>query len=195
MLLGPYLSYWLDNVIKPNWRPSTYGLYKMTVRVHLTPGLGKYPLKRLSVPIVQAFLNGKIQAGCSVGNVHIMRQVLSSALSRAIREELISRNVARLVELPEWEPAEMSRGLRPKRWPSSRAPAMIPSTPHSSCCCCTGCAGAKLSACAGRTLTSTARSSASASSSTAPGGELHIGPVKTSAGRRDLPLLGLARDA
>jgi integrase len=32
------------------------------------------------------------------------RQVFSAALSRAVREELIARNVARLVELPSWEP-------------------------------------------------------------------------------------------
>jgi integrase len=34
-----------------------------------------------------------------------MRQVLSAALSRAVREELITRNVARLIELPAWEPS------------------------------------------------------------------------------------------
>lgn len=39
--------------------------------------------------------------------VHVLRQVLSVALSRAVREELVSRNVARLVELPPWEPAEV----------------------------------------------------------------------------------------
>jgi hypothetical protein len=32
-----------------------------------------------------------------------MRTVLSSALTRAMREELIMRNVARLAELPGWE--------------------------------------------------------------------------------------------
>ena len=32
-----------------------------------------------------------------------MRTVLSAALTRAVREELIPRNVARLVELPEWQ--------------------------------------------------------------------------------------------
>jgi hypothetical protein len=32
-----------------------------------------------------------------------MRTVLSSALTRAMREELVMRNVARLAELPGWE--------------------------------------------------------------------------------------------
>jgi hypothetical protein len=62
--------------------------------------------EQLSVLVVQAFLNGKLKAGQSVRNVHILRQILSAALSRTVREELIVRNVARLVELPTWEPAE-----------------------------------------------------------------------------------------
>jgi hypothetical protein len=91
-------------VVKPTRRPATYALYEINVRLHLTPGLGRYQLKRLSVPAVQAFLNAKIQAGQSVRNVQILRQILSAALSRAVREELLTRNVARLAELPTWEP-------------------------------------------------------------------------------------------
>jgi hypothetical protein len=37
----------------------------------------------------------------------MMRQVLGAALTRAAREELISRNAARLVELLAWEPGEV----------------------------------------------------------------------------------------
>jgi hypothetical protein len=95
--LGPYLDYWLENVVKPTRRPATYALYETNIRLHLKPGLGKYTLKRLSVPTVQTFLNGKIRSGQSVRNVQILRQVLSAALSRVVREELVSRNVARLV--------------------------------------------------------------------------------------------------
>ncbi|HEX6854670.1 MAG TPA: hypothetical protein VF204_05190 [Streptosporangiaceae bacterium] len=59
------------------------------------------------MPTVQTFLNGRLRSGQSVRNVHILRQILSTALSRAQREELVARNVARLVELPEWVPASM----------------------------------------------------------------------------------------
>jgi hypothetical protein len=105
--LGPFLDYWLEHVVRPTRRPATYALYEMTTRVHLKPGLGTQPLNRLSVTKVQAFLNGKLRAGKSVRNVQIMRQVLSAALSRAMREELVSRNVARLAELPASEPDEV----------------------------------------------------------------------------------------
>ena len=109
-MLGPFLDYWLEHVVKPTRRPATVSLYETCVRLHLKPGLGKHELRRLSVVAVQRFLNGKlreIEPGESIRLVHVLRQVLSSALSRAVREELVSRNVARLVELPPWEPAEV----------------------------------------------------------------------------------------
>src|SRR5215510_13557517 len=101
--LGPYLDYWLENFVKRNRRPATYNLYEMIVRLCLKPGLGSRKLTSLTVPMVQEFLNGRLQKGDSVRKVQIMRTVLSAALTRAVREELIPRNVARLVELPQWQ--------------------------------------------------------------------------------------------
>ena len=71
--LGAYLDYWLKHVVKPTRRPATVALYEINIRVHLKPGLGKHQLRRLSVPILQAFLNGKIKSGQSVRNVQILR--------------------------------------------------------------------------------------------------------------------------
>jgi len=100
--LGPYLDYWLENIVKRNRRLSTYALYETIIRLYLVPGLGAKSLARLSVPAVQMFVNQRLEAGDSVRKVQVMRSVLSAALSRAVREELITRNVARHVELPEW---------------------------------------------------------------------------------------------
>jgi integrase len=101
--LGDWLDYWLEHVIAPHRRPKTYELYEMSVRLYLKPALGTAPLTRLSAARLQAFLNGQLASGRSVRQVQIMRTVLSSALSRAMREELLIRNVARLVELPSWQ--------------------------------------------------------------------------------------------
>jgi integrase len=73
------------------------------VRLYIRPGLGQHSLVRLSAARVQAFLNGQLAAGQSIRSVQIMKTVLSSSLTRAMREELIMRNVARLAELPAWE--------------------------------------------------------------------------------------------
>jgi hypothetical protein len=100
--LGPYLEYWLENFVKRNRRPATYTLYEMNIRLYLKPGLGNHKLTALTVANVQQFFNQRLQKGDSVRKVQVMRTVLSAALTRAVREELIPRNVARLVELPEW---------------------------------------------------------------------------------------------
>jgi integrase len=96
-----YLEYWLENVVKRNRRPATYNLYEMMVRLYLIPGLGNRRLTSLSVPVVQQFLNHRLEKGDSIRKVQVMRTVLSAALTRAVREELLARNVARLAELPQ----------------------------------------------------------------------------------------------
>src|SRR5215470_13341924 len=101
--LGAYLEYWLEHVVRHNRRPTTYALYETNIRLYLIPGLGTRRLNRLSVAAVQMFLNQRLEKGDSVRKVQVMRTVLSAALTRAVREELIPRNVARLVELPQWQ--------------------------------------------------------------------------------------------
>ena len=106
--LGEYLDYWLAEVVRPNQRRTTYARYEAIVRLHLKPGLGGYQLRRLSVQLMQAFFSRRLADGQPVRNVHVMREVLSSALSRAMHEELVTRNVARLVKLPTYDPDEIA---------------------------------------------------------------------------------------
>ena len=61
--LGPYLDYWLENFVKRNRRPATYNLYEMIVRLYLKPGLGSRKLTSLTVPMIQEFLNQRLQKG------------------------------------------------------------------------------------------------------------------------------------
>lgn len=117
--LSDYLDYWLAEVVKPNRRPATYAQCETIVRLYLKPNLGRQTLSSLTVPGVQKFVNHLLASGQSVANVHVIRKVLSAALTRAERDELTSRNVARLVELPSeqrkeinpWSLAEVVRFL------------------------------------------------------------------------------------
>jgi integrase len=52
---------------------------------------------------VQPFFNQELASGKSARYVQMMREVLSSALTQAMREDLVMRNVARLVTLPTAE--------------------------------------------------------------------------------------------
>jgi integrase len=100
--LEDYLDYWLANVVQINRRPKTYESYEAAVRLYLKPNLGRTSLQRLTVAQLQTYLNQVMMRGGSIRTVHLIRTVLSAALTRAMREQLVDRNVARLVELPAW---------------------------------------------------------------------------------------------
>jgi integrase len=124
--LGEYLTYWLSTVlIEPDYAPLTIATYETHVRVHIRPGLGAKRLDKLTMRHVRAWLRslrtvcqccsqGKDarrptskQRCCAVGaccgqtlserTVQDILAVLKSALSNAVTEELVPRNVAALV--------------------------------------------------------------------------------------------------
>jgi len=124
--LADYLPYWLAAYVT-DLKPTTARGYESAVRLHLIPALGTKRLDGLQVQHVKAFMddfrrkclcctNGldKIRpAGrrcCSVGRccqrypsarqIQFVHAVLRNALQHAMREELVSRNVAKLVRVP-----------------------------------------------------------------------------------------------
>jgi len=84
-------------------RPLTYAGYKVNVEKHLVPTLGKIPLDQLTPRHVQEMMNARLAAGFSGKSVAYMQQVLRTALSLAVRWDMVSRNVARLVDRPRIE--------------------------------------------------------------------------------------------
>ncbi len=94
---------WLETTVKPRLRPLTYAGYKVNVEKHLVPTLGKIPLDQLTPLHVQEMINGRLAAGFSGKSVAYMHQVLRTGLGLATRWDLVSRNVARLVDPPRVE--------------------------------------------------------------------------------------------
>ncbi|MFE6610195.1 tyrosine recombinase XerC [Amycolatopsis sp. NPDC057786] len=141
--LGPYLHYWLEEVIRPNRAPKTYVNYELFVRLYINPFLGDKRLDRLQLREAQKWVNklpavcqccaqGKDarrsrakQRCCALGRcceqapsgrtIKDIRDCLRSALNYACREELISRNVVALVTLPTL------RKPKRQRWSSDEA--------------------------------------------------------------------------
>jgi integrase len=104
--LGDYLDYWLS-LVKSNLRPGTYQCYETIVRLYLKPGLGNKSVTKLSVVDVQSHISSQLIAGTSNRTIQKQRLILSTALKRAEHEEIISRNVARLVDIPQYRPKEI----------------------------------------------------------------------------------------
>ncbi|NLU68470.1 site-specific integrase [Streptomyces sp. HNM0574] len=122
--VAQYLRYWLAEEVKPNRRPKTYQGYESVVRTHLVPGLGKKKIRTLRAQEVRAWVNrvriecqcckhgwdqGRDEKCCTVKKccnatlsprmVQVIHAVLRNALQHAVREELITRNVAKLVQV------------------------------------------------------------------------------------------------
>jgi integrase len=95
--IGAYLDYWLSEVAAHRVRPSTLRTYSMYAKDHLIPGLGKRRLHRLTAQHLRAFLNERRESGLSPRTVHHLHAVLRNALEHAVREDLLTRNVARQV--------------------------------------------------------------------------------------------------
>lgn len=103
--LGAWLDEWIARIAARvragDLAPTTAAGYERAVRLHLTPKLGRVPLRKLTPGQVQTLLNDLQGDGLAPATVRHVRATLSAALSAAMRDELVVRNVARLVELPK----------------------------------------------------------------------------------------------
>lgn len=100
--LDSYLRWWLTEEApkgKPGRAPlalTTLGGYQVNVEQHLIPELGHIKVGELTVSHLDAFAQRKVESGCAPATVNRIRGTLRSALSTAVRQDKLSRNVARL---------------------------------------------------------------------------------------------------
>ncbi|MEU6764813.1 site-specific integrase [Streptomyces sp. NPDC046853] len=105
--LADWLPYWLENMIQPRRKRTTYAKYEVHVRLYLVPMLGTKRLESLSVADVRRFLV-RLERQTTAATAKESHKVLRTALSAACREELIMRNVVTLVEPPQVESRDLS---------------------------------------------------------------------------------------
>jgi integrase len=107
-----YLQHWLETVVKPNRAPKTYQGYELAVRRHIAPHIGKRKLRTLSVRDVRVMCQDLAQGGLQRRGVQFVHAVLRAGLQSAVRDELVARNVAKLVQVPA-PVYEVGQGLKP----------------------------------------------------------------------------------
>lgn len=108
LTVGRFLDSWLSETVRPSVRPKTYVGYEQIVRVHLGPAIGHLRLAALDPRDVQAMLNAKRASGLSPRTVQSIRAVLRTALNRAVKWGLLSRNVAALTDGPHVEHRQLT---------------------------------------------------------------------------------------
>lgn len=94
-----YLAEWLTQVAAVRVRPSTLRSYDMNVRLHIAPRIGRKQLGRLSARDVRLMLDGMRSADAGARVIQHVHATLRVALEHAVREELLPRNVAKLVQV------------------------------------------------------------------------------------------------
>ncbi|MFI8516802.1 tyrosine-type recombinase/integrase [Streptomyces sp. NPDC085481] len=107
MKLAEWLPYWLENIVKPRRKKTTAAKYEVHVRLYLVPMIGSKRLESLGVADVRRFLV-QLEKKTSAATAKESHRVLRTALTAACREELVSRNVATLVEPPTVAARELS---------------------------------------------------------------------------------------
>ncbi len=104
--VGDFLDQWLEDVVKPSVRHSTYKGYEVHIRLHLKPTLGRLHLDRLEPAHVQRLSNERLKSGLSPKSVRYLMGTLRTALNHAVRWGYIARNPALAVDGPRVEPYE-----------------------------------------------------------------------------------------
>ena len=81
-------------------RPSTLNVYRVAIRRHVIPALGRVELGRLRPSDVEMMTSRMIDAGSSPSTAALARTVFVVCLTDAARDGLIARNVAQLARAP-----------------------------------------------------------------------------------------------
>jgi integrase len=81
-------------------RPSTLTVYRVAIRRHVIPALGRVELARLRPSDVEMMTSRMIDAGSAASTAALARRALVVCLTDAARDGLIARNVAQLARAP-----------------------------------------------------------------------------------------------
>lgn len=106
--LSEWLDEWLDVYVRPNVKPYTLDSYTRICNNHIKPALGRIKLAELSPLQVQKFYNYlQDEKGLSAKMVKNVNGVLHSALDRAMKLEMLGRNVTKACILPKIQKKEI----------------------------------------------------------------------------------------
>ncbi|MEI5990858.1 hypothetical protein A5881_002363 [Enterococcus termitis] len=95
-----WIVYWLESVVYPSVKLSTYVSYRSKLTVHVLPVLGKIKLIDLKKEQVQTLID-QLEEKLSVSSVHAVVRVLRTCLAAAKEKELLAKNPVTGIRLPK----------------------------------------------------------------------------------------------
>ena len=118
--VGQRMDIWFENYAKIKVRPSSHQTYRGYIDNHIKPNIGNIPIEKLTSLQLQKFYkklltegrvprieSEKQPKGLSAKTVRNINQVISSAMSMAVKHKLILTNPTEGCELPKLEHKEM----------------------------------------------------------------------------------------
>lgn len=108
MLYSDYLDKWLD--FKENnakLKRSTISGYKIFLERHIKPGLGAYPIQKITLPMIDKFYGDKLKEGVHPRTIHNFHTIVHNSLKQAVKDLIIPFNPAENTTLPKVERKEM----------------------------------------------------------------------------------------
>ncbi|OPA80209.1 hypothetical protein BVG16_05555 [Paenibacillus selenitireducens] len=93
-----YANQWLE--YRHHLSDNTRELYQSMLRTHLIPSLGTLSLRRITSSDIQQFVQDLHGKGLSDSTIKRIFSLLHAILQAAVKTELVSRNVAAVVEKP-----------------------------------------------------------------------------------------------
>lgn len=100
LTVAAYLTEWLIHV-RRHVRPTTYAGYESNSRLHILPRIGRRKLTQLGPRDVRKMIDDMRADGLKPRSIQYAHATLRNALEHAYREELVSRNVARMVRIEQ----------------------------------------------------------------------------------------------
>jgi integrase len=99
--VAAYMERWLEDSARGDLGHRAYANYRLMIRRHISPALGRVKLERLTAAHVQSLYASKLRDGLKPSSVRYIHAVLHRALEQAVRFHLIPFNPASRVDPPK----------------------------------------------------------------------------------------------
>lgn len=111
--LEQWLTRWLNQIAAPRLKPRTLATYRGYVTQYIVPTIGRYRLDKLTPDHVRQLherITAPEPAGLGLSSTTALQahRILAKALTDAVREQRVTRNVATLIDAPR-----RARAVRP----------------------------------------------------------------------------------
>jgi integrase len=108
MTVSEYMTRWLEDSAKGDLGHRAYHNYRLQIRRHISPSLGRIKLSKLTATHVQSLYAAKLRDGLKPSSVRYIYAVLHRAMEQAVRFNLMPFNPAVRVDPPKVRQEEIT---------------------------------------------------------------------------------------